>query len=65
MDATAIPKDDRPRDMSFVDEKNKDQIKCNNVGDGILQCVLKNYVPASEDAGVVVGVGCVDFEESK
>ncbi len=65
VDATLIPKKDRPKDMGFVDEKDKSKIKCDTISDGIIQCVLNNYKPATSEAGVVVGVGCVDFEESQ
>jgi len=65
VDSTGIPKKDRPKDMIFVAEKDKSKIKCGTIGDGILQCLIKDYKPATDDAGVVVGVGCVDFEESK
>jgi len=65
VDSTGIPKADWPKDMGFVDEKDKSKIKCENIGDGIFQCVIKDYKPATPEAGVVVGVGCVDFGESQ
>ncbi len=64
LDATEIPKEDRPKEMSF-DKTDKSRAKCVNIRDGIIQCILKNYKPATSDAVVVVGVGCVDFEKVK
>jgi hypothetical protein len=63
VDGTGLPKKDRPTEMNFTDEKEKAQIKCDTISEGVVQCVIKNYKPATEDAGVVVGVGCIDFEE--
>ena len=65
VDATGLPQDDRPRDMRFVDQKDKKNAECNTVSDGVIQCVLKDYKPARPDASVVVfvGDGCVYFEK--
>jgi hypothetical protein len=65
VDSTGIPKDDWPKDMSFVDEKDKNKIKCENLSEGILQCVIKDYKPEAPEAGVVVGVGCIDFGDTE
>lgn len=62
VDARGIPEKDRPKDMGFVDEKDNSKIKCNIIGDGILQCIIKDYKPATSEAGVVVAVGCVELE---
>jgi hypothetical protein len=60
VDATSIPKDDRPKNISFVAEKDKSHIKCKTFSDGITQCVITNYKPATEDASIVIGIGCPD-----
>jgi len=61
VDATGLPKDDRPKDMRFVDQKVDMNAECSAVSDGVIQCVLKDYKPSGPDAGVVVfvGDGCV------
>lgn|GEM_PF-3378104 len=65
VDATGLPQDDRPRDMRFVDQKDKKNAECNTISDGVIKCVLKDYKPARPDASVVVfvGDGCVYFEQ--
>lgn len=65
VDGTGIPKEDRPKDMRFVNEKDRRKIKCSTSKEGVLQCVIKNYKPETPDAAVVVGIGCIDFEKSK
>ncbi|MEI7664092.1 MAG: hypothetical protein WCK34_17935 [Bacteroidota bacterium] len=55
-----IPKKEWPKDMVFVAEKDKNKIKCNTISEGTLQCIIKDYKPATPEAGVVVGVGCID-----
>ncbi len=63
VDSTGIPKSDWPKDMRFVAEKDKSKITCENIRAGVLQCVMKDYKPGSPEAGVVVGVGCIDVGE--
>jgi hypothetical protein len=67
VDATGIPKDERPRDMRFVDTKDGKNAECSTISNGVIQCVLKDYKPARSEAGVVVfiGDGCVYFERSQ
>lgn len=64
VDATGIPVEDRPTEMS-IDETDKNKMKCDTIGDGFLQCVLENYKPRMPDASVVVAVGCVDIGENQ
>ena len=61
VDATGLPKEERPKDMRFMDQKDKMNAECSAISDGVIQCVLKDYKPARPDAGVVVfvGDGCV------
>ncbi len=65
VDATGLPKEERPKDMRFIDEEDKKNAECVVVSDGVIQCVLKDHKPATPDARVVVllGDGCVDFGE--
>ncbi len=65
VDATGLPKEDRPRDMRFVDQKVEVHPDCSSISDGVFQCVLRDYKPSRPDAGVVVfiGSGCVYFEK--
>jgi hypothetical protein len=58
VEAGGIPKKERPKEMVFVVETDKNKIKCNTISDGTLQCIIKDYKPATPEAGVVVGVGC-------
>ena len=61
VDATGLPEDERPKDMMFIDQKDRKHAECSAVSDGVIQCVLKDYKPAGPDAGLVVflGDGCV------
>ncbi len=61
VDSTGIPKSDWPKRMSFVAEKDKSKITCENIGTGVHQCMMKDYKPGSPEAGVVVTVGCVEL----
>lgn len=57
VDATGIPLADRPTEMSF-DEMDQNKTKCDNISDGVFQCVIKDFKPATPEAGVVVVIGC-------
>jgi hypothetical protein len=60
LDATGIPQDKRPRSMDFLQEKDKSKIICTTLSDAVIQCVIKNYKPATSTAKIVVRVGCPD-----
>lgn len=60
VDATGVDSKDRPKDMGFINTKDKSNAKCSTVSDGILQCLITNYKPEAPDASVVVGLGCID-----
>lgn len=62
VDASGISKKEWPKEMVFVAETDKDKIRCDSIGAGMLQCIIKDYKPATPEAGVVVGVGCIDLE---
>ncbi len=61
VDATGLPKEERPKDMRFVDPPDQMNPGCSAISDGVIQCVLKDYKPARPGSGVVVfvGDGCV------
>lgn len=59
LDSTAINEEDRPKGMNF-DRNEESKAKCSNVSDGVMECVIKDYIP-EENADVFIGIGCADL----